>query len=143
MPATSAIPEFTNAENKLVAQTLSERYADEVALEAVEVELQIDPASPVHTACPALYWQYETIEFIVCKLAAGRFACSFFNEDGEQFGTGRRDYDNLGDCVVSLLQVQAQHEQRLSDRNGRGNKPAPAGNQDGNGADGYSGPIVI
>ena len=55
-----------------------------------------------------------------------------------QFGTGRDFYDNLGDCVTNVLQIQADHHgtrsaaltETLGDK-------APAQDED------YHGPIVI
>lgn len=129
----SAIPDFTDAEHQLVAVTLAERYGRAVELEACEVELQLDASKQQLTTCPALYWQVDEAEFVVAKLAVDRYATQFFYESGEQFGTGRDDYTNLGDCVVTVLQVQADEAAR---RAGKQAQPTPTG-------DDYSGPIVI
>jgi hypothetical protein len=128
-----AIPDFTDAEHQLIAVTLAERYGSAVELEPCEVELQLDASSPTLTTCPALYWAAGEAEFVVCKLAADRYATQFFYDTGEQFGTGRDEYANLGDCVVTVLQVQADEAAR---RSGKSPQPTPSG-------DDYSGPIVI
>ncbi len=104
------IAQFTDSEIKLVKQLLAERYGHPVELEQADVELQLDPSSDALTTCPALYWSERSAEFIVCKTAASHFRCQFMYSANEQFGTGREIYNDLIDCVVSVLRVQADHE---------------------------------
>lgn len=128
------IPEFTESERRLVAQCLAERYGNAVATEDVDVEMELVAGAPP-VECPALYWTQRGAEFVVAKTGVAKFRTQFFYANGEQFGTGRVDYDNLGDCVVSVLQVQSDDERRRAGM-GSGSK-APAAPDD------YDGPIVI
>jgi hypothetical protein len=132
------IPDFTDAEWQLVNQILLERYSRLVQLQTADVELQLDPASEVLTTCPSLYWNELGAEFIVSKLGDQRFRCQFFYSANEQFGTGRDVYDNLGDCVTTVLQVQADHHGTRSAAltETLGNK-TPAQDDD------YHGPVLI
>jgi hypothetical protein len=132
------IPDFTDAEWQLVNQILLERYSRLVQLQSADVELQLDPASEVLTTCPSLYWNELGAEFIVSKLGDQRFRCQFFYSANEQFGTGRDVYDNLGDCVTTVLQVQADHHGTRSAAltETLGNK-TPAQDDD------YHGPVLI
>lgn len=52
-------------------------------------------------------------QFVVCKVAAERFRCQFFYVETEYYGTGHDQYDSLGDCVLTLLQVQSDHERKM------------------------------
>lgn len=110
----NTIPDFTEAEQQLISQILFERYTRLVPWQLAEAELQLDPESEELTACPTLYWSQRGAEFIVCKLGESRFRCQFFYSEKEQFGTGREIYDDFGDCVLTLLQVQADHERTRS-----------------------------
>lgn len=132
------IPDFTDSEWQLVNQILLERYSRLVPLQIADVELQLDPASAAPTTCPALYWNELGAEFIVAKVAEQKFHCQFFYSTSEIFGTGRDSYDNLGDCVTTLLRLQADHQSTRSAAltETLGNK-APT--QD----EGYHGPLVI
>jgi hypothetical protein len=103
------IPDFTDSKFQLVNQILLERYSRLVPLQAADVELQLDPDSTTLTTCPSLYWNELGPEFVVSKLADQRFRCQFFYSVDEQFGIGRDFYDNLGDCVTNVLQIQADH----------------------------------
>ncbi len=132
------IPDFTDAEWQLVNQILLERYSRLVPMQAADVELQLDPESEQLTTCPSLYWNELGAEFIVSKLADQRFRCQFFYSADEQFGTGRDVYDNLGDCVTNLLQLQADHHgTRSSSLTETLGDKAPEQDDD------YHGPIVI
>ena len=133
-----SIPDFTDSEFQLANQILLERYSRLVPLQAVEVELQLDSENTEPTPCPALYWSELGCEFIVAKVADQRFRCQFFYSADEQFGTGRDFYDNLGDCVTNVLQLQADHHGTRSAAltETLGNK-TPAQDED------YHGPIVI
>ena len=132
------IPDFTDTEWQLVSQILFERYSRLVPLQSADVELQLDPASEALTTCPSLYWNELGAEFIISKLADQRFRCQFFYSANEQFGTGREVYDNLGDCVTNLLQLQADHHStRFS------GLPEVLGNQTPEQDDDYHGPLVI
>ena len=132
------IPDFTDTEWQLVSQILLERYSRLVPLQSADVELQLDPASAQLTTCPSLYWNELGAEFIVAKLADQRYRCQFFYSTSEQFGTGRDVYDNLGDCVTNLLQLQADHHgTRFSALPETLAKQTPEQDED------YHGPLVI
>ncbi len=47
---------------------------------------------------------------MIFKVAENRYRNQFFYSVKDQFGTGREEYDDLGDCVITLLRVQADHE---------------------------------
>lgn len=108
-----SFPDFTEAERRLVGQTLLERYGKTIPLQFADAELQLTPGSENLTTCPALYWEEEGTGFVIFKTGTS-FRCQFFYSETQQYGTGRDSYDNLGDCVITLLQVQADHERQLS-----------------------------
>ena len=132
----SAIPDFTEAEQQLIGEILLERYKRLVPWQLADAELQLDPSSEQLTVCPTLYWSQRGADFIVCKLGESRFRCQFLYSENEQFGTGRETYDEFGECVVTLLQVQADHERGRSGVHGgvAGAKPDE---------DEYLGPTLI
>ncbi|MCX8018600.1 MAG: hypothetical protein N2690_11980 [Rhodocyclaceae bacterium] len=105
------IPEFTAREKHLVSQTLVERYGQPVPVQSIQSEIQLDLLKDELTLVPALTWQVDVCHFVVFKTGDARFRCQFYYTDAEQFGTAKTEYDSLGDCVIDLLQVQAQHEE--------------------------------
>ena len=104
------IPKFTDRERNLVAQCIVERYSTPVPLQTAEAELQLDLLKDELTMCPTLTWEVVGAHFVIFKTGDNRFRCQFYYADVEQFGTGKDEYDSLGDCAVTLLQVQADHQ---------------------------------
>ena len=108
------VPDFTEAEQKVVSAELFQRYGKPVALQLADSELQLDPASTELTLYPTLYWTERGAQFVICKIGEGRFRSQFFYSDADQYGTGKEEYQGLHTCVVTLLQVQADHERQLA-----------------------------
>ncbi|MDP2822031.1 MAG: hypothetical protein Q8O52_05045 [Sulfuritalea sp.] len=132
------IPDFTDSEFQLVNQILLERYGRLVPLQSVEVELLLAPEDKEPTPCPALYWNELSAEFIVAKVGDQRFRCQFFYSTDEIFGTGRDIYDDLGDCVTNVLQLQADHHGTRAAALPQGAEKQPATSDDD-----YHGPLII
>ena len=59
------------------------------------------------TECPAIIWQYEGRNFVVFKSAMQSYHCQFFYKGYQQYGTGVHEYDDIGDCIICLLQIQS------------------------------------
>ncbi len=132
-----SIADFTDSEVKLVSQTLFERYGRMVPLQAADAELQLNPESEDLSLCPALYWEERGAHFVVFKLGTSLFRGQFFYSETTQFGTGQESFDNLGDCVITLLQVQSDHERQMKGiRTGMTAK-------DLKDLDDYDGPLVV
>ena len=106
---TERIPDFSADERARVEDLLVQRYGRPVGVELADGELQLAPGGPL-VSCPALCWTERGANFVVCKVGAGRYRCQFFYADAEQYGTGRAEYSDLGECVLTLLRVQSDHE---------------------------------
>lgn len=98
-----SISDFTENEQKLVSGILLKRYAKLVPLQLADSELQLDASSGELTLCPTLYWSERGAQFVVSKVADGRYRSLFFYSEAEQYGTGRAEYDDFEDCVVSSV----------------------------------------
>lgn len=131
----TTIPDFTDAEQKLVSALLFERYGKLVPLQLADSELQLDALAEELTSCPTIYWAERGAQFVVCKVAENRYRCQFFYSETDQYGTGHDEYNSLGDCVVTLLQVQSDHERQLAHIS----SGVTAANLDSE----YQGPLVV
>lgn len=105
--------DFTDSELKLVNQALMERYGRLVAIQIADAEVQLDAEGEALTECPTIYWEERGAHFVVVKTGDSRYTGQFFYSEATQFGTGKPMFDNLGDCVVTLLQVQSDHERQM------------------------------
>lgn len=109
------IADFDDGERWLVASCLKERYGKIVTPQPAEVELRIAPGDSQLTSCPTLYWEERGAAFVIAKIGDGRWRAMFFypaEPGGEQYGAGRAEYDELADCVISVLRAQADHEKQ-------------------------------
>ena len=107
------MPEIDDAERWVVESALRERYGHRVQAQIADTELRVQPGDETLTDCPTLYWEERGAAFVIVKVADGRWRAMFFypqDELEEQFGAGRQEYDDLLDCVASVLRAQADHE---------------------------------
>lgn len=106
----SSISDFNEAELWTIQSTLKERYKRDLAVEVAETELRLNRHTTDMVPCPCLYWQSEDgCHFLIVKTGAERYRSQFFYRVHQMYGTGIEEYDNLTECVVTLLQVQADY----------------------------------
>ena len=106
--------DFSDEELKLISDTLSERFGKSVETQLADIELPVDNGDKELTPCPAVYWEEKGCHFILAKTSENKFFSQFFYDEHEQFVTEKPFYDDLHNCVMSLLQVQADHELKES-----------------------------
>ncbi len=106
----SAIPEFNDAEKWVIGSALKERHKTKIAIELADSEVKLDPNSEEPTVSPAVYWSARGANFAICKIAENRYRSMFFYTVYDAYGTGRDAYDEIADCVSTLLRLQADHE---------------------------------
>jgi len=106
----STIPDFNDAERWVVESALRERYGERMPIELADAEVRLDPDAPALATCPTIYWTARGAHFVIIKTGEDRYRCQFFYSADQQYGTARAEYDELADCVVSLLRAQADHE---------------------------------
>lgn len=105
----STIPDFNDNELWIIETTLKERYGRPIAVELAEVEMRLDPNSTQLTPCPAAYWRVDDCNFVICKTGDQRYRSQFFFRVHQHYGTGIPEFTDLPECIVTLLQVQADH----------------------------------
>ncbi len=103
------IADITDSELWIIKTTLRERYGQDWEVQLADSEIRLSPSDRELTSCPILYWQADGCHFVVFKTGERRYRCQFFFRVHQQFGTGVHEYDDLTECLVSLLQVQADH----------------------------------
>jgi len=105
----SEIPDITETEEWIIDTTLKERYDHEVERNYGDAEIRLNPSDRELSTCPVIYWQDEGCNFVIFKTGERNYRAQFFYKPYRQFSTGVREYDDLSECIVSLLQVQADH----------------------------------
>ena len=114
----SAIEDFTDSELWIIRTTLEERYGETIEPDLADIELRLNPYATELTPCPAAYWEHQGCHFITCKTGDSRYRCQFYYRVHQMYGTGVEEYDDLSECVETLLQVQADYAaNRENDQN--------------------------
>ncbi len=103
------VPEFTETELWIIRSAVRERYGREIPIEMADTEIRLHAGAKELTVCPAAYWEGGGAHFVVIKTGESRYRAQFYYRLHQMFGTGIDEFDDIGDCVVTLLQVQADH----------------------------------
>ncbi len=112
------ITDFTEEELAIVRAVIDERYryGKEVEIELADAELRLNtPEGELArelTLCPTIYWQVNKVSFVIFKVGVQKYRCQFFYSIKEHYGTGIEEFNDIGQCVTVLLQIQADHEGR-------------------------------
>jgi len=110
----SSIPDITDAEHWTVNTTLGERWSDKnIETQAADVEIKMFPDDREVTLCPALFWEVNDTSFIIIKTGEKNYRCQFYYRGYQQYGTGKTEFDDIADCITTLLQVHADKEADL------------------------------
>ena len=105
----SRIADFAESELWIIRTTLRERYGEPLEPLLADTELRLNPYSSELTPCPAACWEQHGCHFIVCKTGDSRYRSQFYYRVHQMYGTGVEEYDDLSECMVTLLQVQADY----------------------------------
>ena len=134
------IKPFSARERNLISQALLERFGHAVPLQAVDAELQLNLLKEEFAMCPSVMWKENGANFIVFKTGDERFRSLFYYNEATQFATGKDEYDNLGDCVGTLMQVKTdQQEESRKVRNAMNSIDFEKAND----GEEYHGPLIV
>lgn len=105
----AVIPDINETEEWILTTTLRERYDEEIKVDYADAEIRLNPADRELSLCPVIYWQHEGCNFVIFKTGDKNYRCQFFYKPYRQYNTGVREYTDLAECTVALLQGQADH----------------------------------
>ncbi|WP_198264378.1 hypothetical protein [sulfur-oxidizing endosymbiont of Gigantopelta aegis] len=109
------IKDFSDSNKWTVQQTLDERWGKgKTELQLADVEIKLHRGDRELTTCPALFWDFEKTNFVVFKVGDSTYKGQFYYKGRDQYGTAVEDFDNILDCVVTVLQVHADLERDKS-----------------------------
>ena len=105
------IAPMTDTERWIVSSAVKERYGrSDVVIQDVETEIRLHVDDRELTLCPGFYWNEHGCHFVLSKTGDSRYRSMFFYRIRDRFSTGREEYDDIGDCVTTLLKMQADEE---------------------------------
>ena len=107
------IKDFSDTELWTIQETLNERWSkNEVELQSADVEIRLHPGDRTLTECPAVFWEYKDSSFVIYKVAESTYKAQFYYLGRDQYGTNIEDFDNIHDCVITILQVHVDLESK-------------------------------
>lgn len=104
------IAPMTDTERWVVQQAVNERYGRDVVVQDVETEIRLHIDDRELALCPGFYWNEQGCHFVVSKTGDSRYRSMFFYRIRDRFSTGREEYDDIGDCVTTLLKMQVDEQ---------------------------------
>ena len=108
-----SISDWSENELWVVETTTKERWGQKIDIEQASTEMRLSKGSTQLVECPALFWLApDGTHFVIVKIGDSRYKAQFYYRGFQMYGTGVDAYDNIGDCVTNLLQIQADHHAR-------------------------------
>lgn len=105
------IKDFSDTDIWTIQQTLGERWGKgKVELQRADVEVRLRPSDRELSTCPAIVWEYQDSHFVIFKIGRGTYKTQFYYKGRDQYGTAVPSFDNILDCIVTVLQVHADLE---------------------------------
>ena len=111
------IPDFTDSQIWTVESTLAERFKEKIETQIIDSEIRLYPHDRELTPVSGLYREAEDCHFVIFKTGQSKYRCQFFYRIHQQYGTGIEEYDEIEDCIISLLRVQADHTRNSQQKN--------------------------
>ncbi len=123
------VADFTKTELWTVESTLKERWGKDNGIEFqfADADIRLSPSDRETVECPAMIWHYQGCNYVIFKTGIQNYRCQFFYKGYQQYGTGVFEYDDIGDCIISLLQVQSDHEREMNMDEDKGKGKPPPG----------------
>lgn len=101
---------FTDKEQLQVRSVLRKRWdKGEVSIQIVDVDMRVADSEEENTECPAIYWDASDYHFLLMKVAENKFRPQFFYQDSEEAGAVELEFDDIAECAMALLKMQANH----------------------------------
>jgi len=112
---TTMLLEFTDIEIATIRELLTRRYEKDIEIHLADSDMTLEDEKEPREF-PTVFWHARGANFMVIKTGMFGFRTQFFYTPHEQFDTGVDEFNSLGQCVSTVLQVQAEHEkQRLAE----------------------------
>ena len=109
-------PDLSKDEVRLIEATLVERFGEKIPVQLADVELRLTPGSIDMTLCPCAYWEVGDVHFLIARTDRYHFFGTFYYRGYQQYGTEKRRYDDLFDCITSTLKAHEEYEEKERER---------------------------
>lgn len=98
--------DFSPTEMDIIKAATSQRWA-EVDLHLADIEITRTALDEKTMLCPAVVWETADCTFVIVKVEAFVYKSVFYYLGTKQIDTGVNEYNDLKDCVLTLMKVQS------------------------------------
>ena len=99
--------DFTASEIKLTQELIDNRWRDaKVSINLADIDFT-KTGEDNAKSYPAMVWEDKSTTFVILKMAAFNYKSFFYYLHDKRFDTGVDIYENLHECVDTLLKAQA------------------------------------
>ena len=98
--------DFNATELNIIKDATSKRWKD-VDIHLADIEITRTAKDEKTTLCPAAVWETADCTFVVSKVDEFVYKSVFYYLGTKQIDTGISEYNDLSDCVLTLMKVQA------------------------------------
>ena len=107
---TAAVTEFSDEEIHSIRWGLDFRWrGQDIELHLADIEADLSEGVSAPLEYPAVFWRAADCNFVLFKTGNRRYRGKFFYEPGQQHGTRLAEFDDVKECLIALLQTQADH----------------------------------
>jgi hypothetical protein len=98
---------FTESEIEATKKLVDERWKDkDVSIHLADIEYTKEGEEAVNLY-PALVWEDKSSTFVVLKMGMLSYKSFFYYLKNKRYDTGVLEYNDLNECVTTLMQSQA------------------------------------
>jgi hypothetical protein len=112
----SQIPDFIESELWIIRTTPAERYGAAVEPEPADSEVRLNPCTSGLLECPADCRGRDNCRFVAHRTGTQHYRCRIYYLGHEMPAPDIEEFDDLSECMVTLLPVSADHAAGVQSR---------------------------
>ncbi len=107
----ATVADFSASETGTIETALKQRWpGQELDIQLAEVEIRMHPDDRELSEIPAIFWQVGEAKFVICQIGDHSYRSQFYCRGYQQHGAGKSEFNDISDCLVTLLQMHADKE---------------------------------
>ena len=100
------VNDFSTTELNIIKKAIAGRWKD-INIHLADIDVAIASNDKKSTLCPAVVWETADCTFVIIKTAEFSYKNLFYYLGSQRFDTGIAQYNDLNECVLSLMKAQA------------------------------------
>lgn len=98
--------DFSKEEINIINKAIATRW-QEMDIHLADIEIARSAKDEKTIPCPAVVWETADCTFVVAKVDELAYKSVFYYMSTKQIDTGVNEFNDLQDCVITLMKVQS------------------------------------